>query len=150
MKKICKKCNLEKSLTREFWNLNANRKDGFDHPCKLCKRLSSNKIGEDISRRNRDKRRYLRDKFRLNARRLARDTYGSKEYPCSVLNCEEIATDLHHVTYEDPLAVVPLCKRHHKDEHVLNGSPRLELHQHAGQILLTNNLILPSSLRAEV
>lgn len=113
MTKTCPSCNIEKPS--EEFHLNSTKKDGLDWRCKLCKKKSVNKL----SQKRRDAKRYEKDSYKNKARDEARRAYEGHVYKCSVLNCNSEAEDLHHVTYKDPLAVVPLCKLHHRMNHEL-------------------------------
>ncbi len=35
-------------------------------------------------------------------------------------NCEKPGIELHHVNYDDPLAVIPLCTEHHRMNHEIS------------------------------
>ncbi len=91
----------------------SHRADGFNVYCKICVRRRTN----IWARKNRDKRRYEKAKYKVAARGVAQNHYAEKVFKCAVLTCECMADDLHHVDYNEPLAVVPLCKRHHTGIH---------------------------------
>ncbi len=113
--KKCSTCKDEFPATSEHFHRSSEKLDGFDSRCKSCKR---NK--ENISaRRRRDSRRYEKLKNRCAARDKANRFYKMEKLNCAVLNCSKISEELHHVTYEDPLAVIPLCTEHHRMNHEL-------------------------------
>ncbi len=118
MIKKCPKCKNEKPLTREFWSLSPNRKDGFDSLCKDCKKAKSKEISSNLSQQRRDAKRYLLNSQKPKARAKARDYWGTAQnYKCSVLTCLTKAEHLHHLDYAKPLDVVPYCAYHHKLDH---------------------------------
>jgi hypothetical protein len=118
-KKKCSKC---KSLlpTDNFYK-DSRKTSGLASECKRCK-----KAMEDVlSRRNRDVRRYAKDKDKVLARVKARDFYGNEpSKQCAVLSCENIAGELHHLDYSKPLDVVALCELHHRMWHQVAPGPR--------------------------
>lgn len=111
--KTCTICKTEKSLS-EFHKC-VSRPDGHDWRCRSCKKSSDDKYRRKLI----DARRYEKSKGKAKAREVARLHFPEfkKEYKCSVLNCPKMSEELHHVTYEDPLAVVPLCSDHHRMDH---------------------------------
>lgn len=112
MKKRCPKCKLEKPLADFHKNYRTSL--GVDYRCKACKAATTNAI----SQRRRDARRYAKAAFKVKARDIARRAWGAAEqWQCKVLGCLNQAAELHHVDYEEPLAVVPLCDRHHRGIH---------------------------------
>jgi transposase-like protein len=112
--KLCPKCNLVKPA--DAFHKDTRRVGGLDYRCKDCKR----KYNCTLSQQRRDARRYLKDKLKVVARTKARDFYGpASKKACAVLNCYERAEELHHVDYEDALAVIPLCVRHHRLNHLV-------------------------------
>lgn len=113
----CKECfwaytqdGLSSSFRRESQSW-----DGFCGQCKRCRSAHDQvKTYQRTAYRKRMRCPSGAEKNRI--REIARNTFN-KEYKCSVLNCLSKAEELHHVTYKDPLAVVPLCKQHHYDNH---------------------------------
>lgn len=89
------------------------RGDGLDWQCKSCKRIHQTAKSQKI----RDRRKYEKDRLKLKAREAARKEYTGRLLWCAVLRCEEKAEELHHVDYDQPLAVVPLCSKHHRGIH---------------------------------
>lgn len=111
--KNCPSCKKEKELSHEFWQRNASRGDGFDWQCKECRKLRVNKVSQKL----RDQRRYEKDKKKCQAREIARNHYWQDKFYCAAMTCDEEAKHLHHVDYDEPLAIVPLCEKHHRGIH---------------------------------
>lgn len=111
--KTCPKCKTSYEKPELFFHKDAGRKDGLTSMCKICRRH----VVDLFKRRNRDARRYEKDKAKFSARNTAKDHFSAKDHKCSVLSCNDQATDLHHVDYLDPLSVIPLCRKHHESEH---------------------------------
>lgn len=116
--KKCSKCKIEYDGPPEdnFYR-NRTRKLGWAVQCKKCSNQGQNKR----QRRARENYYYERNlnnrKLKLLARLAARKFYKEGRYFCSVLGCPSLADELHHVNYNDPLAVVPFCKKHHDQNH---------------------------------
>ena len=87
--------------------------DGLDWQCKKCQKIKDNVM----ARRFMDRKRQRKDANKYRARHIANKTYSAKDHLCSVLSCIDDAVALHHVDYEKPLDVVPLCTTHHEDLH---------------------------------
>lgn len=115
MTKKCSKCKKAFPKTKEFFYQAFDRKDGFGSHCKKCRYLSQTAI----SQKRRDERRYEKLKNRTLARLEARKKYDPLTLRCAVLNCLGECEELHHVNYQEPLAVIPLCRDHHRLNHEL-------------------------------
>ena len=117
MIKRCPTCDTTYKDAELHFAKHAGRYDGVAGICKKCFRERS----KEKSSQKRQKKYDEKFAFKRKAKDLVKYRYKAKDFKCCVLSCEENATDLHHVTYQDPYAVIPLCKKHHKDEHYLNG-----------------------------
>lgn len=115
MIKKCPKCNIIYENAELASHRCSRNKDGLDWKCKICKQKSEN----TLMRRRRDLKRYVKLKDRQLARSMARDHYEGQEFKCAILSCHFNAEELHHVNYDCPLDVIPLCKRHHRENHAL-------------------------------
>jgi hypothetical protein len=113
MKKKCPKCNVIYENAENAFYKETRRHDGYAWTCKRCRSKSDNLY----ARRIRDKRRYAKNKDKALIRLKTRKHYQSQVFKCSALTCNDIATDLHHVSYDDYKAVVPLCNKHHRGLH---------------------------------
>ena len=91
----------------------SGKKYGFAAKCKTCR---SKQDRARIKKRY-DRQKYQNNKDRLKARTKARDVYDRSQYLCATLTCAAAAEELHHVNYNEPLAVIPLCAKHHRDNH---------------------------------
>lgn len=110
--KKCSKCKIEYEFDQFY--VNRCRPDGRAAQCRMCSQASQRK------RRNKYIGRfyYQKNKNKAKARDAARRHYRKDgEFDCSVLTCESKAEELHHVNYDEPLAVIPLCRKHHKMNH---------------------------------
>jgi hypothetical protein len=85
--------------------------------CRSCKRVADSKLQKARIANGAERRRYERDKEKFKARDFARRKYKGMQFKCSIANCDDFGTDLHHIDYLDPLAVVPLCRKHHEQLH---------------------------------
>lgn len=115
MIKICKKCKLEKPLTEFYKELLS--KDGRASSCKKCKEER-----KDVRKRSaREKIYYEKNKNKKLARVAARKKYENilNDLKCSVINCKLLCEELHHLNYNFPIDVVPLCQKHHSWFHEL-------------------------------
>ena len=114
----CKKTYEAEDLSQHF-SRQRTRPDGLYWCCKLCKKGLD--AGQEAirKRKGRDRRRYEKLKHQTLARSKASYHYAGQTYKCSVIPCQAESEDLHHVNYDSPLDVVPLCKRHHKENHDL-------------------------------
>lgn len=111
--KRCPACSTEKPASA--FNRSVRTASGLDWQCKDCKTAKLNKVAQ----RRRDERRKGWHAKQLRAREQARAKWGkSANYICAVLGCGSPADHLHHVNYDEPLGVVPLCAKHHNDEHM--------------------------------
>lgn len=110
--KKCYKC--EKLLDESLFFKDARQIDGLGPSCKKCKSSCADKRLQAA----RDKRRYAKLKAKTYARTITRKIYGkASDKVCFVSNCSEIAKEWHHIDYEDPLAVIALCNKHHRCAH---------------------------------
>jgi hypothetical protein len=111
--KTCTKCHKKYSgVLTDYFHVD-RRRNGLNPNCKSCRRATQNrKLTAD-----RHKRSYERTKIHHAARKAARTHFEGQVFMCSVVNCSEIGIDLHHVNYDLPLDVVPLCKIHHSKLH---------------------------------
>lgn len=111
--KACSTC--KKILALSLFFKAPDRKYGRDSQCKSCKYKAVCKKKRVL----RDAKRYEKNKIKPHARAKARKYYQGIEFKCSVLGCEKNGRDLHHVNYEKPLDVIPLCTEHHKMNHTV-------------------------------
>lgn len=113
--KCCTRCRklFYAKQVRENFALDSKTEDGYGTRCKRCKAYTSS----PAQQARRDKRRNEKDKKKCNARERARHFYRNMALYCAVINCANKANDFHHVDYDKPIDVVPLCKRHHKGIH---------------------------------
>lgn len=111
--KTCPVCKFAYENAEAAFHRCCTNKDGLDYRCKACKAESESAL----SRQRRDAKRYAKDKSKVLARAAAQQHYAGKKFVCSALNCPEWAVHLHHVDYSEPLAVIPLCEKHHRAEH---------------------------------
>lgn len=115
--KRCSSCKVTFENPSEHFNKCRSRKDGFDNRCRVCKRKEQKTSYATMrSKRYQARLREIGSKM-LTARDAVKKVYKASDYKCSVLNCSKTAEDLHHVTYDDYFAVVPLCRPHHKMDH---------------------------------
>lgn len=110
MAKICNSCGKNKKLN-EF-HIDRSKRDGRMTKCKECKRLydkqkNDKKKFDDIS------------KYKNLLRSGAKSKYG-KNHICAVLLCHKKA-ELHHIDYDTPDEIIPLCRKHHSAIHRLNN-----------------------------
>lgn len=115
--KKCPVCKLEKPLDSSHWNRNKGRADGFNWSCRDCHRKANSANSNLELRRVREKETRKKDWKKIYARKVAKRKFGEDSIKCAVLNCAEKAQDLHHLDYDLPLDVVPLCHKHHLMEH---------------------------------
>lgn len=94
-----------------FFKRDPGKADGFCPACKECDKRTTDRKKALV----RKKRWLLMNGKKSEARTKAKHAFPGP-YECAVLICEEPA-ELHHVNYEEALAVVPLCKKHHADDH---------------------------------
>lgn len=111
--KKCPKCKTFKALNYAFWSKDSSRKDGFDWKCKICKNATENVAKRKI----RDARRIAKDGKKIKAREEAKKIWSAKDFTCRVLGCYNPAKHLHHVDYDKPTEVIPLCEKHHVGIH---------------------------------
>jgi len=111
--KICPVCKKEFELSSDFFHRNVTRCDGFAALCKVCDNVRKN----ILHRKYRARRDEATSVKREKAKRAAKYHYDKSDYKCSVLTCEAKAQHLHHVDYDKPLDVVPLCEVHHQGIH---------------------------------
>lgn len=135
--KICTKCKQE--LTLDHFYRKFDNRDSYYSICKKCK----NQYGKEWRRNNPDymqkydKRRNKtvhRKLMNLKKSRDFRKRYPEKysawnktkgaldggrliKLPCVV--CGEHTVDAHHPDYTQPLYVVWLCRKHHKEAHAV-------------------------------
>lgn len=116
--KQCSKCKETKPLTNEYFPRNASRKSGFNPWCKICHRTAAKSNREVFLRKSRDAAKYRKNKNKVKARQETRAKFGTaSDYNCSVLNCPRRAENFHHINYDHPLDIIPLCQEHHDLEH---------------------------------
>lgn len=114
--KRCSKCKAEKPFT-EFHKCISFR-DGYHLRCIKCRSVDA----KVYNRKKTCALYYQRNKGKFYARKAAVAKYGAaRKFRCSVFGCTLRATSLHHVNYDKPLDVIPLCKDHHYDSHKLIG-----------------------------
>lgn len=110
---FCPKCKNQYPNVEEYFYVNRTRPNGFAWKCKKC---SKEEYNARSARRGRE-RRSLENKKKDAARSEARHKYENMVFSCAVVNCLNTDCELHHVDYNNPLAVIPLCKKHHKQNH---------------------------------
>lgn len=116
-KKTCNVCKKEYSaatvegLAKIFGYKNTARKWLY-YKCRACKR-KYDQIHNKTRRPNEIKK--YRDFIRAETKKVIKG-----DYSCSVIDCGKKA-ELHHFDYTDPLAVLPVCRKHHSAIHRLNG-----------------------------
>lgn len=111
--KRCPQCKVTYADKHLGFSIDSSRSDGISWRCRKCAVLYVNKAAQ----RRRDARRYELQKSRCLARDKARKEYKGKAFKCAVVTCSHLAEELHHVDYNEALAVVPLCRVHHKGMH---------------------------------
>lgn len=143
IKKICTCCKLELGIDR-FYKKKSN-KDGLYQKCKDCtlkepsrkkavkkykssdrykekrkkhdKKYFESELGRQAQLRNRKKvqpKNELKSKIRRKTQYLV-DIGKIKKMPCNV--CGKEKSEAHHLDYIDPLNIVWLCSKHHKEWH---------------------------------
>jgi hypothetical protein len=115
IKKCCRCKQVFDNVKLNFYR-ELRKKDGFRDCCKKCITKSTDRAA--VARR--DSRRYAKSANKVKARTVARSHYPDAiSFECSVLSCKKRAQEYHHVDYDQPLAVVPLCIEHHRANHSL-------------------------------
>lgn len=105
---------------REFaFSRDIDTPDGLARVCKKC--ISDYNKQDKAKRNNMARAQRMRALYahKEAARAAAIKKYGDKNFKCSVLNCEKDSENLHHINYNDYLAVIPLCRSHHADAHTI-------------------------------
>lgn len=112
--KSCTKCKTILPATLKYFYKDSGSMSGLHSQCKPCRFVGRNK--EKAKRR--DAAKYLRVKYKFVAREEANKKFGcAKKYSCAVFGCNKSAEQLHHVWYQAPLDVVPMCRLHHMQNH---------------------------------
>jgi len=129
--KTCKKCHLEKSIVD--FNKDSLRKDGHYPYCRTCSSkdkheyIMSEKGKAYMKRKNLKQKEYMKTYLRDYNRRYPKERKARvmllnairdrrvKKMPCVV--CGEVKSEGHHIDYNQPLVVIWLCKKHHRDIH---------------------------------
>lgn len=106
MDKLCGGCKELKPRSVDFFYRDITKSGGLSNRCKPC--FEKRKIARRCKHR---------DSKKEGARKIARIHYSASEHTCKVIGCEQKAEHLHHVDYDRPLEVVPLCSKHHKGIH---------------------------------
>lgn len=120
--KHCNGCNKDFQDPENHFHRALAKSSGYHSKCKSCIRIREREKGASKRRRNREKRIRIELAYKTVARKAARKAFGSsKDYDCAVLNCVAKAQALHHTSYEDALSVIPLCTKHHAQNHHLCG-----------------------------
>jgi hypothetical protein len=109
--KTCTKCNTEYLESRANFPLDRNGRLGSR--CRTCKYKNEDKQ-KKLARTKLSKE---RNRARVLARGRTKSKYKGVGFMCAVFGCGGTNADLHHVNYDEPMAVVPLCKKHHVDNH---------------------------------
>lgn len=103
---------------RAYDKVRANRPDRVERRRQYAKT-------EDGREAHARARRSYRDRHPLRARAhvyLGNAVRDGKVQPwpvCSLADCHETKVEGHHTSYDDPLGVVWLCGKHHKETHAL-------------------------------
>lgn len=118
LKASCNKCHERKPLTKQYFHVDNSRTRGFSYTCRKCRVVQNH--GEK-------RRRYVKEsqkKYRTNNRvkhrareksiKALRDGLLTKK-PCAV--CDGKKSEMHHINYDNPLAVIWLCRGHHAELH---------------------------------
>ena len=115
--KKCRDCQELFPKTPEHFYRDISRYDSLDCRCKKCsnkaktvRRLKKNKRERQAVKTEREKNKDL-------AREKAKRYYKDGGYLCSVMGCDKKHDHLHHIDYNKPLEVIPLCARHHRSVH---------------------------------
>jgi len=117
-KKTCPSCGIIYSnkkdvpLTNHFY-ADPYKRSGLHVYCKSCMKKKSTKLSVNLKA----KRYKEKNKKIVQAREEASAHYKGFDCDCYVITCYEKAKELHHVDYNDSLAVIPMCKKHHMGLH---------------------------------
>jgi len=122
LEKTCSRCRLTLSPDpilgwKPFFTKNGNAKDGLNNACRECRKIYMRTSNARTIAIIHARRRRETDKKKNRARAVSTRAYAKNSYKCAVLNCQQEYDHLHHVDYDDPLAVVPLCYAHHGAAH---------------------------------
>lgn len=119
--KECSRCHLQKENT-EFYK-DSRGKLGTYAACKKChnKFVIKVKGQKYIIKNRRLQNRYRfnpKNKYKIEARIMARKAKELGIIPFSSCKiCGDSRFELHHPDHKKPLDVIPLCKKHHMQEH---------------------------------
>ena len=133
--KVCKDCGETKDLSA--FSLHSKMKDGHINSCKACRKIYSKehrKLNSTYYKEYEDYRTALphrkelatrvriayREKYKLRykANNLLNKAISKQEIqkqPCFI--CGSVKVVGHHTDYQEPLSVVWLCQKHHKELH---------------------------------
>lgn len=119
MIKRCPTCELVFENAEDVFDKNRNAKCGLHWQCRGCKKNYSKSKTAKASQKKRDAKRYLKYPDKPKARDAARRKWGpASRLACGVMGCEINADELHHINYDLPLDVIPLCEKHHTIIHM--------------------------------
>jgi len=107
----CSRCKLvcEDYERENYFHRDSTKKDGFNYHCKSCVRQYASKRRKKNKEENRI--RYLKDRNKNLVRDESKRLYPGP-HQCSLISCVLIA-ELHHLDYDGPHHVIPLCRNHH-------------------------------------
>ena len=106
-KEYAKKWKLKNRKKIEQYKTNFNN----NHPNYIKNWIKNNvEKASIIFRRYREK-----NKHRIKAQKIANKAHPIKQI-CSVIGCNELG-ERHHSNYDEPLEIIWLCRKHHKELH---------------------------------
>jgi len=118
--KHCNGCNKDFENPAAHFNKSLTKSTGYNSRCKSCTRIKDRLYEKTYEVKARRKRTRDQLSHKIEARSKARAKYGSSsKYKCAVLICESMAQAFHHTSYTDVYSVIPLCTKHHVDNHSL-------------------------------
>jgi hypothetical protein len=118
----CKKCNSE--YQREYRKKNPEKIREYErryienNPGYLKKKAIEWRTNNPEKRLAIDRRKRAKNPDRSKARSVIHDLIYRgklKRQPCEI--CSEPSAEAHHKDYSDPLDIVWLCSKHHREEH---------------------------------
>ena len=127
--KYCPKCKTEKEENEFYYQKNG--KDELSYYCKECfKKITKgwyyknkNTKTYKTNKSEREKKYYYKYQKRVIARRklfLFIKRGLMKKLPCII--CGDIKSEAHHESYNKPLEVIWLCRKHHTELHIKKRS----------------------------